>query len=595
MQWNKAIHLLYAPTMFCNMSCKYCYLGDLTEERVDTEKVKETLHRALEQLLSRGYLPFNLSFHGGEVTTLPTATLDALFRIAAQHYAAHEQDIRAMGYPINPLHIKTNLLNLEKHYDVLQQHGVSISGSVDLPLSLHEQYRRDKRGQSTLDRIRTNLKMLARYPHNKKISCVVTAAHLQHIDEFIADLKMLHYDIGLDMSRFNVMFGFDSKQNNDKFAERTAGTEMLSDSQQLAFYRKVKAAVIGTPLYDAFKTDWFKEFTPEYCCSAPNCGNKFFLLQANGDVYSCPRGQSSPNYRYGNIYQDDIEAIIARGWQVIERNENSLEIDEKCLRCAYLPYCNIGCTFVRQEVGLSKSYTCELQLEIYRDHPDRYRPLRTEEIEAYSRRLLLRNNIKRLQTPHPKKQSVVTNELFQEENSLANLIRRDETLQHLYADDLFFLRIGGIQYPLQSAILKNERDIEILTPRKEVVLGMREDLFRLACDDAVTNFLMLMLLRDTTVIYGDEQRRKQEHIFEHAVYYNTALASAQHEDRYVLLDIAPILGLHRHAYLEGVTNNLFFTTRALREYHYAKHKKNAFYHLQAINLPFHNIEFVWQP
>ena len=40
-------------------------------------------------------------------------------------------------------------------------------------------------------------------------------------------------------------------------------------------------------------------------------------------------------------------------------------------------------------------------------------------------------------------------------------------------------------------------------------------------------------------------------------------------------------------------NNLFFTTTALREYHYQKQKNNAYYHIQAINLPFQNIEFYY--
>ena len=38
-------------------------------------------------------------------------------------------------------------------------------------------------------------------------------------------------------------------------------------------------------------------------------------------------------------------------------------------------------------------------------------------------------------------------------------------------------------------------------------------------------------------------------------------------------------------------NNLFFTTFFLREYHYQKQRGNAFYHIQAINLPFQNFEF----
>jgi uncharacterized protein len=43
-----------------------------------------------------------------------------------------------------------------------------------------------------------------------------------------------------------------------------------------------------------------------------------------------------------------------------------------------------------------------------------------------------------------------------------------------------------------------------------------------------------------------------------------------------------------------VRNNLFVTTKALRDYHYRKQQKNAFYHIQAINLPFPHLEFYWK-
>ena len=41
------------------------------------------------------------------------------------------------------------------------------------------------------------------------------------------------------------------------------------------------------------------------------------------------------------------------------------------------------------------------------------------------------------------------------------------------------------------------------------------------------------------------------------------------------------------------SNNIFFTTNALRDYHYTKQKNNAYYHIDAINLPFQNIEFYY--
>lgn len=594
MQFKKALHLLYAPTAFCNMSCKYCYLGELTEQRGDGENAIKTLEHALDKLLGAGYLPFNLSLHGGEVTTLPPAVLDKLLEIAAQHYQNYGEKIQAMGFRVSPPHIKTNLLNFKKHQQAFLKHKVSISGSVDLPLTLHDKYRRDKKGDSTLERIKENLALLAHYPHHRKISCVVTQEHLQMLDEFAADIRFLHDDLGLDMSKFNIMFGFDSPLNQEKFAGQNAGTKMLDDAGQLRLYRYLQREFKGSSLETAFRTDWFKEFTPDYCCSAVNCGDKFFLLQANGDVYSCPRGQSSTNYCYGNLFADEIDDIISNGWKTIERNENKMSLDDDCMCCEYLTYCNLGCTFVREATGLKKSYTCELQKLIYQDNPERYPPLPPEKINRHAQLFLLRNQIAKLETKHTTKQAPLTSELFAPENRLSSLIEKDPILQELYSESLFFLEIDGTRYNLRSGILKNEHDLEQLNKDSKVLLGIRTDALDIACDYAVSNHLYIMLLRDTLVVYGDEQRSKQEHIFEYALYRNALDASAQRGGDYWLLDISKLLQNHAEHYLPGVKNNLFFTTKTLREYHYVKHRKNAFYHVQAINLPFQNIEFFWQ-
>lgn len=594
MPFKKAIHLLYVPTKFCNMRCRYCYLGDLTAAKPEPDKVLGTLNTALEQLIAQGYLPFNLSFHGGEVTTLPTKLLDELFSIAARHYNEHGSEIKAQGFRVNPPHIKTNLFDVQRHWETFLKHQVSISSSVDLPFRLHEQFRRDKQGRSTLAQIKENLQLLASYPHNKKISCVVTRAHLAAVEAFIAEIKHLHDEIGLDMSRFNVMFGFDSSANSSTFSQQDEGAAMLTPAEQVQFYQAVKKAFVGTSLENALRTEWFKEFTPEFCCSSSNCGNKFFLLQFDGEVFSCPRGQSSPAYRYGNIFTDGVEAVISKGWQVMERNENLLDIDDDCARCPWLPHCNLGCTFVRQEMGLKKSYTCLLQKQLYQDAPERWPPLPADKVAAYAQRLFLSNNLKKLRQTHHEKERVISAELFADANRLAEIIQRDPDLQALYSSDLFFLRVNGVEYRLRSAILKNEMDIEVLDDKSTVLLGVREDVFRLACEDEVNNCLHLMLLRDTAVVYGDEQRSKQEHIADYSLYTNAFFAAAQQEGNYAVLDISRLLISHAHFYLDGVRNNLFVTTKALREYHYSKHRKNAFYHIQAINLPFQNMEFYWQ-
>ena len=67
---EKFIHLLYVPTMACNMACKYCYLEDNTKELKTKYKPLETLEYAVNKFKESNVIPFNISLHGGEVTTL---------------------------------------------------------------------------------------------------------------------------------------------------------------------------------------------------------------------------------------------------------------------------------------------------------------------------------------------------------------------------------------------------------------------------------------------------------------------------------------------------------------------------------------------
>jgi uncharacterized protein len=93
------------------------------------------------------------------------------------------------------------------------------------------------------------------------------------------------------------------------------------------------------------------------------------------------------------------------------------------------------------------------------------------------------------------------------------------------------------------------------------------------------------------VVYGDEQRTKQEHVFTYQIYANCLAESTRFGADHLMADLSALIELHRPHYRHGVRNNLFFTTFFLREYHDQKQRGNAFYHIQAINLPFQNFEF----
>lgn len=198
----KYIHLLYVPTMACNMCCKYCYLEDNTiDEKTDRNSL-DTLRFAIDKFKKSNVVPFNISLHGGEVTTLSKTEFHELIKFIYNYYNDNRQVIVDGGFKVGYPHIKTNMYNLEKHIDTIKEFNVSISGSLDLPLFLHDEYRVTKGNQKTLERILKNVELLKNIPNKKKVSATIFKEHYEHIEEIIKDIKFLHKNTCLDMNDF---------------------------------------------------------------------------------------------------------------------------------------------------------------------------------------------------------------------------------------------------------------------------------------------------------------------------------------------------------------------------------------------------------
>jgi len=596
---RRSIHLLYVPTLACNLGCTYCYLGKQTTEaalKTDAERAVATLTHTLAALKAADILAFNVSLHGGEVTTLPPAVLDELFTLIRRHYLENFDALTALGHKKSAPHIKTNLYRFAPLYELFDRHKVSLSASIDLPLALHGRYRQTLGGKDWLAKTHENLRLLARYPHAKKISATLSAEHLADIPAIIDDIRFIHRELGFDMTNLNLMFAFASELNRANVGE-TALTP-ASPAQQRALYDALKSAFTGSELEEGLKRHWFDEFKPSYCTNAFNCGERFYLLQSDGSVYSCVRGQGIPEFRYGNVFEDDIETILANGARQIAAIHQALGFDPACRNCGHLALCHTGCPVVKHQQRSGRSYTCGLQKAIYADQPLSF-PAASPAVQAVDAREYAREMHPALSFADPSlrravSQIFLTPELGEDKNTLPALIAADPVLKELYANDAFVLEINDERLPLSSQILKRERSLYILSSADRVRIHVRKSLFDAACDEPIRNTLYLQLLRDTTVVYGDEQRAKQEHIATYQLYRH-CLDDSEIGPEFASADLAGLLALHRPHYRRGVANNLFFTTLYLRDYHYQKQKSNAFYHIHAINLPFQNFEFHMPP
>ena len=573
MNENKFIHLLYVPTMACNMACKYCYLEENTKDEWSKIKPLETLQYAINKFKNSNVIPFNISLHGGEVTTLSKADFHDLIKYISDYYKDNKRLIVDGGFKIGNPHIKTNLYDLEKHIDTIKEFNVSISGSLDLPLRLHDEYRVTKGNKKTLDRILSNIELLQDIPNKKKVSSTIFKEHYNYVNEIINDIKYLHKNTCLDMNDFNFMIGFDYNSNGI--------LHHISDEEQLDLYNKMHEAFDGTDLDYGVNGPWFDEFGPEYCTNCNNCGEKFFLLEKNGDIYSCVRGQKNKDYYYGNIYKNSVEEILTTAKNKIFLNHNKQPLNEECTKCKYLYLCKTGCPFVKNTYNSNKSYTCKLQQQLYKDRNMEQDPYNDEFVYEYVKTMRLED-----------KEKYYPSKKVNEYASLEEIISNDKNLKYIYDDNSFILRTDDKDYKLSSQIIKKSRDIIYLTPNSDVKILMKKSLINELCDYPENNALYMMILSGNLVTYGDENRTKQRHVATHQIYKGV-LDNCINDEEYYIYDIKNLIKEYKNEYSNDKTNNLFFTTTALRDYHYNKQKNNAYYHIQAINLPFQNIEFYY--
>lgn len=571
---NKYIHLLYVPTMACNMGCKYCYLEDNTIDNWKEYNSIETLDYAIKKFKKSNIIPFNISLHGGEVTTLPKEEFHDLIEYISKYYHDNKEIITSGGFKIGSPHIKTNLYGIDKHIDTIKKFNVSISGSLDLPLSLHDKYRVTKNNKSTLEKIFENIKLLENIPNKKKVSATIFKEHYDHIDEIIEDIKYLNKNTCLDMNDFNFMIGFDYNSNDI--------LHHITEEEQVDFYKRMHQEFDNTDLDQGVNGPWFDEFGPAYCSNCDNCGEKFFLLEKNGDIYSCVRGQKNPDYYYGNIFKNTPEEILKTAYKKIFINHNKEPLNEECTRCGYLYLCKTGCPFVKNNYKTNKSYTCLLQQEMYKDRLYQKDEYNEDFVYKYVNKMRVEDSSKYI----PQKTS-------NDYPSLEEIISTDEKLKYIYDDNSFILKVDGYEYKLLSQVTKKTRDIIYITSDSTVEIYMKKNLIEENENYPENNSMYIMILSGNLVTYGDEGRTKQRHITTHQIYKGVLDGIKTDKENFYKCDISNLIKEYKKDYSKDVPNNIFFTTSALRDYHYIKQKNNAYYHIQAINLPFQNIEFYY--
>ncbi|END5361197.1 radical SAM protein [Campylobacter coli] len=576
--------LTFVPNSYCNFACSYCYLGKLTERKEKTTDMAEQFKKIAKKLKDDGVIITEVILHGAELSASPYEHVKELLKAIDEYKKENHFLIRVLSKDSKKghhyMHLKTNLYFLDRFFELFKKYEVGISASIDLPLRFHEKYRVLKSGKSTLEKTLKMIELLSAYPYFKQISTTMTKEHL-NVDEFIRDVYKLE-SLGFDMaSDFYIMFTYQSANAQGDF-------QMPSDEDMLSFYKNLREKLKDTKYSFALEHFWFKEFLGGYCTNCTNCGDNL-LIQKNGDVYVCHRSQALNELRAGNIFNENYESLKIRNITNIRILENSLKLHKDCLECDYFHLCKASCTIERNDTKLGKSYTCALQKAIYKNNAEFFKADKT--LAEISLDEFLRqnqtNNYKSFLIPN------LSLEFRESKNSLENIINDDEILQKLYLKDNFLISVND-----ELALLDFEKDALYksfkISSKDNIKLLIKKEVFDYSTKETLSNFIYMSLLGGEAKVYGDEKREKTLHIETKHLYLEKLLNESLELEGYLIYDISSFLKENSRLYSLNHKNFIFFTTKALREYHYEKQAKNAFYHAQTINLPFLRFEFTWE-
>ncbi|EAJ1341971.1 radical SAM protein [Campylobacter coli] len=576
--------LTFVPNSYCNFACSYCYLGKLTERKEKTTDMAEQFKKIAKKLKDDGVIITEVILHGAELSASPYEHVKELLKAIDEYKKENHFLIRVLSKDSKKghhyIHLKTNLYFLDRFFELFKKYEVGISASIDLPLRFHEKYRVLKSGKSTLEKTLKMIELLSAYPYFKQISTTMTKEHL-NVDEFIRDVYKLE-SLGFDMaSDFYIMFTYQSANAQGDF-------QMPSDEDMLSFYKNLREKLKDTKYSFALEHFWFKEFLGGYCTNCTNCGDNL-LIQKNGDVYVCHRSQALNELRAGNIFNENYESLKIRNITNIRILENSLKLHKDCLEYDYFHLCKASCTIERNDTKLGKSYTCALQKAIYKNNAEFFKADKT--LAKISLDEFLRqnqtNNYKSFLIPN------LSLEFRESKNSLENIINDDEILQKLYLKDNFLISVND-----ELALLDFEKDALYksfkISSKDNIKLLIKKEVFDYSTKETLSNFIYMSLLGGEAKVYGDEKREKTLHIETKHLYLEKLLNESLELEGYLIYDISSFLKENSRLYSLNHKNFIFFTTKALREYHYEKQAKNAFYHAQTINLPFLRFEFTWE-
>ena len=317
------------PTHICNLDCKYCYNDDVR----DPVMTDTTLERVIDQTFAytKAKLPsrkVDFIWHGGEPMVPGVKFYEKVVALQAEAQARHGTN----GYTNL---IQTNGVLMKQDWiEFFKCHNFWISMSIDGPKMLHDQYRVDKRGRGSYERVMRAIELVKAADIPLGLSVVLNKSNVGHVEEmfrFLSD-HQLGFNI-IPMNKSGGARGLYSQLGLDAEEYGEAWIKMYDkwfDSDEdyvycMDFTLLTRAILAGRPAD---------------CIGLAQCGQTNVSIDPVGDVFACASLSGHDDIKYGNVNEADMVDIMQSVVASSFRNRNT---DPQCAECKWQHVCHGGC------------------------------------------------------------------------------------------------------------------------------------------------------------------------------------------------------------------------------------------------------------
>ena len=314
--------IYFAPSLKCNLHCKYCIIGDSIENPCE-DAVRDMTNKDTIQTAKWTYQMCNqhnigelkVILYGGEPTMMHKTHL--LFLKTLNSLIEQNEN----SIELNTMVITNGFkINKEKVKELVDIGVQTIQITLDGPPHIHDNRRYGVNKEKTFNQILENLIYTSECFKNSVIRINVDDENVNHIKELIDILHskklerkcMLHFNL-VDPSDFSEESGYNEVTLN-----------AFNVIYEYAFSKGFNVA------------PWRRY------CSMPS--KFYFAIDPDGNIYKCSNYLGTINKSIGNIYSG------------MPYDYKLGSIKESCYACKFVGVCNGGCEVMRETSKIGADY-----------------------------------------------------------------------------------------------------------------------------------------------------------------------------------------------------------------------------------------------